>query len=117
MFTDKITTPREGLSFRSGFNSSRRQYELSQVNKHFNDSESKHQDSKAKSKAHSMSASMYDNDHDHLFITDHEESKEKLSLKQKIEQKIKENQELTFDNHKRDTFGYNDQMYNESEFR
>lgn len=37
LFNEKVTTPREGLSFRSGFNSSRRLYELSQINKQIND--------------------------------------------------------------------------------
>lgn len=33
IISEKIATPREGQSFRSGFNSSRRLYELSQINK------------------------------------------------------------------------------------
>ena len=104
IFAEKVTTPREGLSFRSGFNSSRRLYELSHINKQLNDSISNHYESKGKSKAHSISSSMFDNEHDNLFVADHEESKDKLTLKQKIEMKIKENQELTFENNKKDLF-------------
>ena len=46
---------------------------------------------------------MFDNDHDNLFVTDHEDDKQNLTLKQKIEIKMRENQELTFEN-KKDLF-------------
>jgi len=48
-----------------------------------------------------------------LFIADHEESKEKLSLKQKIEKKIKENQEFTFENYNKNIYAPDEQFHNE----
>lgn len=99
LFAEKVITPREGMSFRSGFNSSRRLYELSQINKQINEVDNFENDEFTKSlKRNSIGGPILDNDVDNLYVSDHEESKDKLSLREKIEKRIKENQESTFEN-------------------
>lgn len=90
LFYDKVTTPRDGLSFRSGFNSSRRLYELSQINKQIADEDNDDFDD------------LKNYDHDNIIFSDHEDSKDPISLRQKIELKLRSDHEITFGEKNRD---------------
>jgi hypothetical protein len=94
LFNDKMTTPREGLSFRSGFNSSRRLYELSQINKQIADEDNENCDE------------FQNYDHDNIIFSDNEEIKENISLKQKIELKLQGNHEITFGEKNKDDLSF-----------
>lgn len=107
LFAEKVTTPREGLSFRSGFNSSRRIYELSQINKQINGHESD-RGTDEKHRRHHSSASHHEEDKDNIVFSEQEECKDKLSLKQKIEMKLKGDQEITFEKEKHNLFMHPD---------
>lgn len=94
LFTDKVTTPREGLSFRSGFNSSRRLYELGNMNKHMSSVESAIvQDSGNK-------LTPISDKNDDKALSSQRSSACDLTLRQKIENKLKAEQEITFEKNK-----------------
>ena len=111
IFSEKITTPREGLSFRSGFNSSRRLYERSQTKKNVDDESEK--DYKER-KHHRSTGSI--KDLDNIIVSSQEDEKEGFTLKQKIEKKIKAQQEVTYEN-KDDHLSQQDDGLNNSKER
>lgn len=98
LFAEKITTPREGLSFRSGFNSSRRLYEVSNANKQMSSAESEQILKRSKNLTPDS------NDKDDLLDSSDEDSKKELTLKQKIEKKLRTDQEITFEKNKNGLF-------------
>ena len=90
LFKDKVITPREGKSQRSAFSDSRRLYELSQINKQINEEDNENvEDLKD-----------FDSDFHELSRSDiHQKSsieENKNNLQKKIENKLKEKQEITF---------------------
>jgi hypothetical protein len=106
LFAEKVTTPREGLSFRSGFNSSRRLFELSNANKIMNSAESE----KIHKRGKNLTPDSYDKDD--LLASSDEGSRGKITLKQKIEKKIRTDQEITFENSKNGIFFEQDEDFN-----
>ena len=98
IIADKVTTPREGQSFRSGFNSSRKLYELSQINKHISSEnlDDEHVDNRIKIDNDLSNDSIIDNQNDKSMLTSHEESKEKSIRKEPNFYKYKE--ESKYDN-------------------
>jgi hypothetical protein len=91
IISDKVNTPRDNHSYRSGFNSSRRLYELSQINKQISSEniEGDEVDTRIKIDNDLSADSIVDNQYDNIVFSDHEESKDKSSLKDKIATKLK----------------------------
>lgn len=107
IFSEKVITPRDGHSMRSGFNSSRRLYELSQINKQLAGDVSPNDDVDTRIKiGHDLSAdSFVDNLNDNIMFTDHEDSKDKMQLKDKVSEKVR-------NNYKRHPFDISDEFDN-----
>ena len=93
LLNDKVNTPREGLSHRSGFSNSRRTYELSKINKELNDKDIEEGGDNLK---HYESGSYQNNTSVNINQIQTEEDRPSNSLLDRVGRKIKTTQQITF---------------------
>jgi hypothetical protein len=96
LFAEKIPSPREGQSFRSGFNSSRRLYELGKLDKGSAERSNKEEDKedyRIGLKSLSSSDEVVSKNTDNIY-SEEDANQEYRSLQQKIEQKLKKEKEI-----------------------